>query len=115
MKRILRPKGTVVLIETMGSLHIWEEVPEKNVELYDYFEKDLRLKKTTIRTDYKFATKEEAVDYSTFFFGDEVGAEVSEIGELMFQRQPFCGMADCSPCMMMRPRSVGFLLGRDGT
>jgi ubiquinone/menaquinone biosynthesis C-methylase UbiE len=83
MKRILRPKGSIVLIETMGSLHIWKDVPEKNVELYDYFEKDLCLKKTIIRTDYKFATKEEAVDYSIFFFGDEVGAEVSEIGDLI--------------------------------
>jgi ubiquinone/menaquinone biosynthesis C-methylase UbiE len=81
MKRILRPKGIVVLIETMGSMRIWQDVPEKNVELYDYFEKELCLKKTIIRTDYKFATKEEAVDYCTFFFGDEVGAEVSEIGE----------------------------------
>jgi ubiquinone/menaquinone biosynthesis C-methylase UbiE len=83
MKRILRPKGAIVLIETMGSLHIWDKVPDKNVELYDYFEKELCLKRTIIRTDYKFATIEEAVDFSTFFFGNEVGAEVSEIGELI--------------------------------
>jgi len=83
MKRILRPGGAVILIETMGSLHIWEGVPEQNVELYDYFEKELSLKKTIIRTDYKFANKEEAVDLSTFFFGDEVGAEISEIGDII--------------------------------
>ena len=83
MKRILRHGGSVVLIETMGSWHIWEKVPDRNVDLYDYFEKDLGLKKTTIRTDYKFASSEEAVDLSTFFFGDEVGAEVSAAGDLI--------------------------------
>jgi ubiquinone/menaquinone biosynthesis C-methylase UbiE len=83
MKRILRPQGAVVLIETMGSLHIWEKVPENTLELYDFLEKELCLKKTIIRTDYKFATKEEAVDLMTFFFGDEMGAEVSEKGDLI--------------------------------
>ena len=83
MKRVLRLRSAVVLIETMGSLHIWEKVPEENVELYDYLEKELCLKKTIIRTDYRFATKEEAVDLTAFFFGDEIGAEVSEIGDLI--------------------------------
>jgi hypothetical protein len=36
MKRILRPKRIVVLIETMGSLRTWSEVPERHVELYTY-------------------------------------------------------------------------------
>ena len=81
MKRILRPKGSVILIETMGSLHIWEEAPAQTNVLYDYFEKELGLKKAIIRTDYKFCNKEDAVDLGTFFFGDEVGAEIQEIGE----------------------------------
>jgi ubiquinone/menaquinone biosynthesis C-methylase UbiE len=81
MKRILRPRGAVILIETMGSLHIWSEIPDRTVVLYDYFEKELGLRKTIIRTDYRFSNLEEAVDLSTFFFGDEIGAEIQQIGE----------------------------------
>jgi ubiquinone/menaquinone biosynthesis C-methylase UbiE len=81
MKRILRPRGAVVLIETMGTLHVWNEIPSRTAELYEYFEKELDLKKMIIRTDYKFSNLEEAVDFGTFFFGDEVGAEIRQIGE----------------------------------
>ena len=83
MKRILRPRGAVIFIETMGSLHIWEEVPDRTALLYDYFEKELGLKKTMIRTDFKFSTLDEAVDLGGFFFGDETGAEIRRIGELV--------------------------------
>jgi ubiquinone/menaquinone biosynthesis C-methylase UbiE len=81
MKRILRPRGYVVLIETMGSLHIWNEAPGQTAELYRYFEEELNLKKIIIRTDYKFASIEEAVDFGTFFFGDKVGIEIGLLGE----------------------------------
>jgi len=80
-RRILRPGGTVVYIETMGSLHLWDEPPARTSLLYDYFERELGLRKTVIRTDYKFASIEDAVDLGTFFFGDEVGAEIRQVGE----------------------------------
>ena len=80
MKRILRPHAAVILIETMGSLHIWDEVPARTVMLYDYFEKELGLNKSIIRTDYKFSSTDEAVDLGTFFFGDAIGAEIQQIG-----------------------------------
>jgi ubiquinone/menaquinone biosynthesis C-methylase UbiE len=81
MKRILRPNGAVILIETMGSLHIWNEVPERTAVLYDYFEKELGLKRAVIRTDFKFSSIEEAIDLGTFFFGEEIGAEIEQIGQ----------------------------------
>jgi ubiquinone/menaquinone biosynthesis C-methylase UbiE len=81
MKRILRPKGAVILIETMGTLHIWDEIPGKTAVLYDYFEKTLVLKKSIIRTDYRFSNVEEAIDLGTFFFGDEIGADIRQLGE----------------------------------
>jgi len=80
-KRILRPGGAVIYVETMGSLHLWDEPPARTALLYDYFEKELGLSKTVIRTDYKFASIEDAVDLGTFFFGDEVGGEIRQIGE----------------------------------
>jgi ubiquinone/menaquinone biosynthesis C-methylase UbiE len=80
-RRILRPSGAVIFIETMGSLHIWDEAPVPTALLYDYFEKELGLKKSIIRTDYKFADMDDAVDLGTFFFGDEVGAEIRQIGK----------------------------------
>jgi ubiquinone/menaquinone biosynthesis C-methylase UbiE len=80
MKRILRNRAVVILIETMGSLNIWDDVPSGVAELYQYFEKELGLRKTIIRTDYRFANAEEAVDLGTFFFGEEVGDEIRRIG-----------------------------------
>jgi ubiquinone/menaquinone biosynthesis C-methylase UbiE len=80
-KRVLRPRGAVIFIETMGSLHIWDEAPVRTALLYDYFEKELGLKRAIIRTDYKFANMEDAIDLGTFFFGDEVGAEIRQIGD----------------------------------
>jgi ubiquinone/menaquinone biosynthesis C-methylase UbiE len=83
MRRILRPNGAVVLIETMGFLHIWDEVPGQPALLYDYFERELGLKKSIIRTDYKFSNLEEAVDLGTVFFGEETGSEVKRRGDLI--------------------------------
>jgi ubiquinone/menaquinone biosynthesis C-methylase UbiE len=81
MKRILRPGGAVILVETMGTLHIWDEVPHQAAVLYHYFEEELGLKKSIIRTDYRFSSMEEAVDLGTFFFGDEIGVQIGQIGE----------------------------------
>lgn len=85
MKRVLRPRGTVAFIETMGSFHVWTEVPCQTAELYGFFEKELCLKRTVIRTDFKFSNAEEAADLGTFFFGDEVGAEILRAGEPTIQ------------------------------
>ena len=81
MKRILRHSGSVILIETMGSVKLWNAVPDEHQELYNYFENEVGLKKTVIRTDYKFCNLEEAVELCTFFFGDEIGAEVAAKGD----------------------------------
>lgn len=80
MRRILRPSGHVVLIETMGSGQIWTEAPGRVAELYRYFENELKLTRTTIRTDYRFASAKDAVDMFTFFFGDELTAQVRSAG-----------------------------------
>jgi ubiquinone/menaquinone biosynthesis C-methylase UbiE len=81
MRRILRSHGVVILIETMGSLQLWDAVPEGVIELYRYFEKELGLRKTVIRTDYRFCDVEEAADLGNFFFGDEIGEEIRRIGD----------------------------------
>jgi ubiquinone/menaquinone biosynthesis C-methylase UbiE len=81
MKRILRHGGAAILIETMGSVNMWEEVPKEHRALYDYFEKELGLKRTVVRTDYRFCSIEEAAELCAFFFGDEVGAEVAGKGD----------------------------------
>jgi ubiquinone/menaquinone biosynthesis C-methylase UbiE len=81
MRRILRPGKGVILIETMGSLHLWKEIPARTAVLYDYFEKERRLRRVTIRADYRFSSLAEAVDLGTFFFGDEAGAEIRRLGD----------------------------------
>lgn len=76
MKRILRPGGTIILIETLGT---GEESPRPPGFLQPYYrelEATYGFRTTWIRTDYRFADAEEAVQLTAFFFGDELAERV---------------------------------------
>jgi ubiquinone/menaquinone biosynthesis C-methylase UbiE len=77
MKRILRPGGSIILFETMGTGH---ETPQPPRHLSGYYEwlMDVGFHSTWIRTDYRFETLEEAGQISSFFFGKEMGQMVIE-------------------------------------
>ncbi len=78
MRRVLRPTGTAIIIETMGTGSTEPAPP--NAALADYYhllETELGFSATSIRTDYQFQSLEEAQWLTGFFFGDEMRERVT--------------------------------------
>lgn len=77
MKRVMRPGGSIVLYESLGTGH---ESPLELDHLRDYYPwlDAAGFQKKVIRTDYQFASLDEAEQLSRFFFGDELGDKVRE-------------------------------------
>lgn len=72
MKRVVRPGGTIIIFETMGT---GEELPAPPQNLTPYFHALIDkygFKHRWVRADYHFASFEEAKDGTAFFFGEEV-------------------------------------------
>jgi ubiquinone/menaquinone biosynthesis C-methylase UbiE len=79
MERALRPGGTLVVIETLGTGA--EQPGPPNAELAEYYawlEGEQRMQRAAIRTDYRFADPEAAARATRFFFGGEFAARVLE-------------------------------------
>jgi ubiquinone/menaquinone biosynthesis C-methylase UbiE len=77
MKRVLRPGGTVVIIETLGTGRASPEPPTEGLaEYYRFLEKDWGFSRTWIRTDYSFESPDEAENLTRFFFGDELADHI---------------------------------------
>jgi ubiquinone/menaquinone biosynthesis C-methylase UbiE len=70
MNRVVLPNGMVVIIETMGTGHSSPNPPEGLKPYYRVLELQ-GFKSTWIRTDYRFNNMDEALDLTTFFFGNE--------------------------------------------
>lgn len=77
IQRILRPGGMVILVESLGT---GTEKPRPPEHLRRYFDwlTETGFERGWTRTDYRFESLEEAVELSTFFFGEEMGRQVRE-------------------------------------
>ena len=77
MNRVLRPGGSVILFESLGT---GNESPVKLEHLENFYLwlGEWGFQNKWIRTDYKFASLEEAEYLSRFFFGDELGDRVRQ-------------------------------------
>jgi ubiquinone/menaquinone biosynthesis C-methylase UbiE len=75
MKRVLKPNGTIILFESLGT---GNESPVKLEHLENYYPwlDEVGFQHEWIRTDYKFDSLDEAEYLSRFFFGDELGDKV---------------------------------------
>lgn len=75
MHRILRPGGQIVLFESLGT---GNEIPVELEHLKDFYPWLMQagFQQKVIRTDYEFASLEEACELSSFFFGAELGGRV---------------------------------------
>jgi ubiquinone/menaquinone biosynthesis C-methylase UbiE len=75
MKRILRPRGVIILLETLGTGY---ETPTPPPALLPYFAllEATGFQSRTIRTDYRFQSLQEAEEITRFFFGAELAAQV---------------------------------------
>ena len=77
MQRVLRPGGTIILFESLGTGNE-EPVRLEHVEsTYQWLELNAFHHKW-IRTDYRFNSLEEAIELSRFFFGEELGDRVEQ-------------------------------------
>jgi ubiquinone/menaquinone biosynthesis C-methylase UbiE len=70
MRRALRPGGTAIIVETLGT---GRETPRPPVErlavYYTMLEREYGFAATWIRTDYRFESSAEADELTSFFFG----------------------------------------------
>jgi SAM-dependent methyltransferase len=84
--QILRPGGSIVILETQGTGYTTPHPPE---DLLDYFVflKELGFQSRWIRTDYEFDSPLEAEQLARFFFGDELAEQVKKEGS---NRVPEC-------------------------
>ncbi len=77
MKRVVRPNGTVIILETLGT---GREDPQPPTEaLADYYmrlENFHGFERRWIRTDYRFESVAEAEMLTRFFFGDELADRI---------------------------------------
>lgn len=73
MERVIRPNGTIVLFETLGTGQEQPAPPNKKFDaLYRSLEQEHDFKHTWIRTDYKFESLKEKKRLLTFFFDQEM-------------------------------------------
>lgn len=73
MRRVLRPGGTMVLLETLGTGRETPQPPNKSLAgFYRWLETERGFSATWIRTDYRFESLDEAERLTRFFFGGEL-------------------------------------------
>ena len=79
MRRVLRPGGTIIVLETMGT---GSETPQPPADLLDYFGflKQREFQTRWIRTDYRFKDETEAKQLADFFFGAEMLSKIAIAG-----------------------------------
>jgi ubiquinone/menaquinone biosynthesis C-methylase UbiE len=81
MLRVLRPGGSAIVLETLGT-GVSEPAPPNDTlaAYYDWLENRRGFQKTWIRTDYKFASIDEGVELFRFFFGEGRAQRVLDSG-----------------------------------
>ena len=79
LERTLRPGGTAVVIETLGT-GASEPAPPNGAlaEYYAWLEDERGYTREVVRTDYRFPSPEEAARVTGFFFGEAFAARVLE-------------------------------------
>jgi ubiquinone/menaquinone biosynthesis C-methylase UbiE len=72
MRRVLRPGGTIIIIETLGTGMSEPQPPTPYLsDYYRLLEEEHGFHATWVRTDFKFDSLEQAASTISFFFGDE--------------------------------------------
>ncbi|MBJ6765780.1 methyltransferase domain-containing protein [Myxococcaceae bacterium JPH2] len=85
MLRVLRPGGTAIVIETLGTGHsVPFQPPEQLRRYYELLEDTWGFKRMWIRTDYEFPSMDEGVRLLDFFFGEECARSFSSLGSTIY-------------------------------
>lgn len=79
MKRVLRPGGTIIMLETLGTGRETPQPPTEGLAaFYRWLENEQGFQASWIRTDYRFESLAEAEKLTRFFFGDELAETVTQ-------------------------------------
>jgi ubiquinone/menaquinone biosynthesis C-methylase UbiE len=79
MQRMLRPGGTIIIIETLGTGCIEPRPPtEALAAYYRMLAEDLGFQATWVRTDYQFDSLDQAAALTSFFFGADWAGKVRD-------------------------------------
>ncbi len=78
MKRVTRPGGHLIILETLGTGNETPQPPGFLQCYYNTLKNEYDFSHTSIRTDYKFESIEEAEELTRFFFGDELANRVEK-------------------------------------
>jgi ubiquinone/menaquinone biosynthesis C-methylase UbiE len=81
MHRVVAPGGALVILETLSTGSLTPTPPSAGLaEYYAWLEQSWGFSRDTIPTDYRFASVEEAVARTEFFFGPEMAAKIRAHG-----------------------------------
>jgi len=80
MRRVVRPGGALILLETLGTGVELPEPPAHLLAYYAYLEGH-GFRRTWIRTDYRFESRDEAEELARFFFGEAIVEKIREDGQ----------------------------------
>ncbi len=81
IQRVLRPAGTVVIMETMTTGSLTPAPPADHLaRYYHWLEDQWGFRCEIISTDYQFDSLEQAVEYTEFFFGSELAQKIRRNG-----------------------------------
>jgi hypothetical protein len=81
MHRIAAPGGWIAIMETLTTGGLAPEPPTPALaEYYAWLEIEWGFARQAISTDYQFASVEEAVELTEFFFGPELSAKIRAHG-----------------------------------
>lgn len=77
MRRVLRPGGVIIILETLGTGRETPQPPHEGLAAYyAWLENENGFSHTWIRTDYRFASVDEADALTRFFFGDNLADRI---------------------------------------
>lgn len=81
MQRLVVPGGALIIIETLTTGSLTPAPPSEGLaEYYAWLESQWGFTRQTIRTDYRFASVEEAANQTEFFFGTDLAAAIRRHG-----------------------------------
>lgn len=78
MRRITRPSGTMIIVETLGTGHTMPTPPHEGLSQYYSYLKEIGFTLRWVRSDYRFESVEQAEILTRFFFGDELANQVRD-------------------------------------
>jgi ubiquinone/menaquinone biosynthesis C-methylase UbiE len=78
MRRVVRPGGKMILIETLGTGRREPDVPRHFRQVYDWLETEHGFAANWIRTDYRFETMKQVREVIVPLFGEEMLATLEQ-------------------------------------